>query len=87
MELYLLKFPNELHSEVFEHYPYLTVSGFALFCFILWIFKATVRTWVHRLCTKYWPKPKNFAVADSGILSMTDKLSRFAPRYPNNLTH
>ena len=37
-----------------------------------------LRTYTYWICTRCWPKPNNFMAADSVLLSMKDKLSRFA---------
>ena len=37
------KFPKKIQSEFSEHCPYMAAPTFTLFCFILRIFKSTVR--------------------------------------------
>ena len=74
MELYLLKiykFQKKTQPKVSEHSPYLTVSTFSFFFLYCEFLSLLLRTYIYMVCTKYWPKPKNFAVVDSEILMLS----------------
>ena len=81
MELKLLKFykiPEKLATRCFWILP--VPERFNLYfilCCEFW--SLPLRMYACRICTKYWPRPKNFMFVNSGILLMKDKLSHFAP--------
>ena len=92
MKPYLLKFSNIPSKKCNQKFLTLAVpDSFNLYFFgVLYtvILNLTLRTHAYGECTKYRPKPKNFMIVHSEILSMKDKLSHlatmslFPPGYP-----
>ena len=73
MEFYLLKFLQ--NSQKSSNQKFLNTARTwqlqLLFYFVLCceFLSLPLRTYVYRVCTKYWPKHKSFMVVDSDIIN------------------
>ena len=83
MELFLLKnFKISRKNATRSFWRLPAPDSFSIYFILFYIenfLSLQLSTYTYRVSVKYGPKPKNFMVVDSEILSMKNEMSQFAP--------